>query len=158
LACQEEWGTACKLLKDGHLETFLGGLGRVDLALAAKLASGFPDPERGLDQLLEKLPTEILDEPTLRVDPAEVNLGLLDTDVDRFLECELDNQGNPLLYGPVSCAYPPWLSLGDPPATEKHFQFTHELKVPVHVRTDRVRASSKPIEAKLLVESNGGTV
>src|SRR5262245_4406007 len=56
LACQEEWATATSLLRDGYIESFLGGLGRVDLALAAKLASRFPDPERGLDQLLAKLP------------------------------------------------------------------------------------------------------
>src|SRR5262245_56938221 len=42
IACQEEWETACGLLTDGYLESFLGGLGRVDLALAAKEASLFP--------------------------------------------------------------------------------------------------------------------
>src|SRR5215470_1768250 len=74
LAAQEEWSTACQLLKDGYLETFLGGLGRVDLALAAKEAARFPDPERGLDQLLAKLPSSVLADPRLRADPAEVNL------------------------------------------------------------------------------------
>src|SRR5437879_5230835 len=68
LACQEDWSTACELLKDGYLESFLGGLGRIDLALAAKEAARFPDAERGLDQLLEKLPSSSLDEPRLRVD------------------------------------------------------------------------------------------
>src|SRR5688572_5939163 len=59
IACQEEWGTACGLLKDGYLESFLGGLGRIDLAMAAKEASRFPDPSRGLDQLLAALPAGV---------------------------------------------------------------------------------------------------
>src|SRR4051812_2498820 len=38
LTCQEEWGPAKDLLKQGYLEQFLGGLGRIDLAMAAKEA------------------------------------------------------------------------------------------------------------------------
>ena len=86
LACQEEWRGACNLLRDGYLESFFGGLGRVDLVMAAKEASKFPDPERGLDQLLAKLPTSVLDDPKLRVDPGEVNLGLLDSDKERSFD------------------------------------------------------------------------
>ena len=55
VACQDEWDTACGLLRDGYLESFFGGLGRADLAQAAKEASRFPDPDRGLDGLLAKL-------------------------------------------------------------------------------------------------------
>ena len=36
LACQEDWPDACSLLREGYLESFFGGLGRVDLAKAAK--------------------------------------------------------------------------------------------------------------------------
>src|SRR5689334_24361724 len=56
LACQEEWPAACDMLKEGYLESFLSGLGRVDLALAAREAARFPDCDRALDQLLAKLP------------------------------------------------------------------------------------------------------
>lgn len=157
LACQEEWATACGLLKDGYLESFLGGLGRVDLALAAKEAGRFPDPERGLDQLLAQLPTAVLDDPKLRVDPAEMNLGLLEGDRERTFDLELENQGMRLLYGTVS-SNALWLTLADTPgSSEKHFHFTHEARVTVHVRPDRFPAGPKPVEAKLLVESNGGT-
>src|SRR6476646_8728887 len=79
LACEEQWSVACELLRDGYLESFFGGLGRVDLARAAKEAARFPDLERGLDQLLEKIPSTVLTEPKLRVDPGEVGLGVLDT-------------------------------------------------------------------------------
>src|SRR5438067_12283510 len=42
LACQEEWSTACALLRDGYLESFRKGLGRVDLTLAAREAARSP--------------------------------------------------------------------------------------------------------------------
>src|SRR5262245_20525774 len=52
LGCQEEWAVARDLLGRGILEVFLGHLGRLDLAGAAREAARFPDPDRGLDQLL----------------------------------------------------------------------------------------------------------
>src|SRR5579883_893398 len=82
LACQEEWKTARDLLRQGYLEGFLGGLGRVDLAMAAREAAKFPDPDRGLDQLLSKLPSEVLASPVLKVDPLEINLGVLNNNSD----------------------------------------------------------------------------
>src|SRR4051794_1048144 len=48
LACQAEWKAARDLLQQGFLETFFGGLGRADLAIAAREAARFPDPDRGL--------------------------------------------------------------------------------------------------------------
>src|SRR5437588_10741685 len=52
LACQERWQEACDLLDKGYLESFLSGMGRSDLATAAKEAARFPDRQRGLDKLL----------------------------------------------------------------------------------------------------------
>ena len=43
LACQNEWAVARELLRRGHLETFLGALGRMDLAQAASEAARFPN-------------------------------------------------------------------------------------------------------------------
>src|SRR5271154_1547524 len=36
IACQEEWQAARDLLQQGYLESFFGGLGRIDLVMAAK--------------------------------------------------------------------------------------------------------------------------
>jgi hypothetical protein len=157
LACQEEWKGARDLLKQGYFEQFLGGIGRMDLALAAREAARFPDPDRGLDQLLAKLPSGVLDEPKLKVEPQEVNLGVLAIGDQRQFALRLENQGMRLLYGSITCEDGLWLALGDGPGGgEKHFQFQHELVLPVHVRGDRLRASNKPVVAKLEVESNGG--
>src|SRR5262245_6782493 len=70
-ACQEEWNAARELLRQGFLGAFFGGLGRADLALAAEEAKRYPDADRGLDQLLAKLPSRVVAEPHLRASPSE---------------------------------------------------------------------------------------
>ena len=115
---------------------------------AASEAARFPDPDRGLDQFLAKLPTSVLAEPKLSVEPQEVNLGVLPAGADRELDLHLKNQGMRLLYGTVTGPTSTGSSLGEAPAaTEKLFQFTHELKIPVRVKGDRLRASKNPLEA-----------
>src|SRR5438552_735206 len=67
-ACQEDWDGAKELLAQGFFGSFFGGMGRADLARAADEARKFGDLDRGVDQLLDKLPTHVLQEPKLRVD------------------------------------------------------------------------------------------
>jgi hypothetical protein len=159
LVCQEDWKTARDLLKQGYLETFLGGLGRIDLVMAAKEASKFPDSDRGLDQFLSKLPSDVLEAPKLAVETQEINLGVLPVGSDgRTFDLRLENQGMRLLYGSITCSDGLWLSFADAPgAAEKHFQFGHDLALPVRVVGDRLRAGVKPLQAHLAIESNGGT-
>ena len=74
MACQQNWSAAIKLLREGYLGSFFGGLGRADLALVAQEAAKFPDIDRGLDQLLGKLPTQALQGPKLQAEPSIINL------------------------------------------------------------------------------------
>jgi len=158
VACQENWAEAVDMLQQGFLERFMGGLGRADLALAAREAARFPDRSRGLDQLLAKLPSHVLDAPKLHIEPTEVNLGLLQIGAERTLQLHLANQGMRLLYGSVTCENAPWLFLGEPPGvSQKLFQFGSEMVIPVHVRGKKLRAGVKPLEGRLVIESNGGT-
>jgi hypothetical protein len=70
----------------------------------------------------------------------------------------LENQGMGLLHGSVASDETPWLALGEPPgAAQKIFQCHHELSLPVLVIGKRLRASDKPQEGRLVIESNGGT-
>lgn len=157
MACQQNWGNAVDLLCQGYLATFLGGLGRADLALAAQDAARFPDQDRGLDQLLAKLPSQVLEPPKVLVEPTNVNLGLTPVGTDRMFELHLANQGMRLLYGSVvsDCK---WLTLGDAPGNaQKLFQFGNDANVHVHIRGQHLRAGNKPLEGRLIVESNGGT-
>ncbi len=157
LACQGEWKTARDLLKQGYLENFLGGIGRIDLVMAAKDAAKFPDEDRGLDQFLTQIPSDVLDAPKLALETQEINLGVVGVGESRQFDLRMENQGMRLLYGSVSCADGLWLSFGDAPAAgAKHFQFLHDLVLPIHVVGDRLRAGNKPLEARLLIEYNSG--
>ena len=132
LACQEDWARARDLLKQGYLESFLGGLGRVDLALAAKEAARFPDHDRGLDQFLAKLPSRRARRPEAERRAAGSQPRRPRTSAtERQFDLHLENQGMRLLYGTVDLPDGVWLTLGDAPGTrEKHFQFSHELALP----------------------------
>src|SRR5262245_22657481 len=159
LACQSHWNEARDLLQQGYLQNFLGNLGRLDLAQAAREAARFPDRDRGLDQLLGKLPSGVLDPAKLRVEPQEVSLGTLQVGQDRKFDLRLHNQGMRLLYGSVTCEDCNWLVLGEGQgAPQKVFQCANEAAVPVRVLGKQLRAGNKPLEARLVVESNGGTM
>jgi hypothetical protein len=157
--CQEEWAAAVKLLRSGEFEGFLGGLGRMDLAMAASAAAAFPDADRGLDQLLERLPTQALAPPKLKVEPAEIDLGTLRADSDHRFELRVANQGMRLLYGAVVSGAK-WLCLGEgrQASPRKLFQCSGEMVIPVTVLTGQIRAGNKAVEGNLTIESNGGTV
>jgi hypothetical protein len=158
LACQEEWTEARTLLEQGYLESFFAGLGRTDLARAARAAASAADRDRGLDELLDKLPSDVLQPPSLQVQPQEINLGTIRVGEERRFTLQLENLGMRLLRGSASCAETPWLTLGDAAGVpEKLFQFNGELVLPVHVQGKRLRASQKPQEGYLAIESNGGT-
>jgi hypothetical protein len=158
LACQQHWQSARELLQNGRLESFLSSVGRADLAQAAREAARFPDRDRGLDQLLGKLPSSALQPPSLSVEPLEINLGVLPIGQDRHFRLRLHNQGMRLLYGSVACEDCVWLSVGDAPGgPRKIIQFDSDLALPVHVIGKHLRAANKSIEGRLVIESNGGT-
>ncbi len=157
-ACQQNWAAAVGLLRQGFLASFLGGLGRADLAMAAQESARFPDADRGLDQLLAKLPSQVLEAPRLLVEPTEVNLGVVPLGTDRHFELHLANQGMRLLYGSVvsDCK---WLTLGEAPgSSQKLFQFGSDTIILVQVRGQHLRAGSKALEGHLVIESNAGAV
>jgi hypothetical protein len=157
VACQQNWRAAVDLLRQGFLASFLGGIGRADLALAAQEAAKFPDQERGLDQLLAKLPSQVLDAPRLRVEPTEMNLGITAMGSNHTSEIHLINQGMRLLYGSIvsDCK---WMTLGDAPGNpQKIFQFGGDGLIQVNIRGQHLRAGNKPLEGHLVVDSNGGS-
>ena len=157
LACLDDNAAASDLLRQGALAHFLNGMGRADLAASARAASRSADADRGLDEFLGALPTRALDPPRLHVEPLRINLGVLRLGEDRRWDLHLRNQGMRLLSGTVTCAEGVWLALGDAPGSpRKVFQAAHEAVVPVHVRGRQLRAGGKPLEGRLLVESNGG--
>lgn len=158
ITCQQNWPAAVELLKQGFFSSFLGGLGRADLAMAANEASKYPDADRGLDQLLAKLPTQVLQPPKVKVEPSTINLGVLPMGTDRNLDLHLSNQGMRLAFGSVvsDCK---WLVFGEGQGSvQKLFQFGADAVIPVHVKGQFLRAGNQPLEGHLVVDSNGGNV
>jgi len=158
IGCQENWSGAVDALKQGYLEKFMASQGRADLAMAAREAARYPDKDRGLDQFLAKLPTQAIQPPKLTVDPAgELNLGNLQIGGTKSVPLKMRNQGMRLIYGSVTIENAPWLTLGSGAgANQKLFQFGSEMSIPVNIQGKRLRASNKPLEGKLIVDSNAG--
>lgn len=159
LACLNNWSMARDLVRQGMLKTFLGGVGRADLAQAADEAARYPDRDRGLAQLLAKLPTKSVPAPRLTVRPMQIDLGVLAIGQERRVELRLANEGLGLIYGSVQCDDNLWLALLNVPvgSNRKLFQFVDEGIIPILVLGQNLRAGNKPLEAKLSIESNAGT-
>lgn len=156
LACNRDLKVSTEILQQGFLESFFASLGRHDLALAAKVATKSPDLERGVSELLGKLPGSPLAPAQLKVDPTQKNFGVVQVGEDRTFELSLTNQGDLLVCGKVLIDGCPWLTLGDAGTTEKLFQFTQKSTLPVHIRGKWLRAFGEPLKAEIVVESNGG--
>jgi hypothetical protein len=155
LACHEEWTAAADMVRGGALERFLGRLGRADLALAARAAAGFPDRDRGLDQFLACLPSQVLRPALLQVAKTEISLSMQRKGADQEIELRLTNGGMRLLHGSVT-SDSPWLVLGDD-RSERLFQCTMETTVTLRVIAKRLRAGTKCMEGRLVIDSSGGT-
>jgi hypothetical protein len=159
LACVQERPAAVQLLEGGYIESFLGGIGRADLALLAKQAARFPNRNRGLDMLMERLPSRVVDAAKLQVEPLSLSLGQLQVGDDRRFFLHISNPGMRLLYGAIAVEKTPWLALGvDPGVPEKSFDCEEDLEIPVIVRGRKLKADRKVQEGRISVESNGGTV
>jgi hypothetical protein len=158
LACVDDWSAALAVLHKGHLERFLGGVGRLDLAEAAHEATRFPDPDRGLDQLLDRLPSAALTPAKLVVKTPEFDLGPLSVGAERRFALTLVNDGLRLLHGSITLVDAPWLTFDQAAASGgKVFQFRDRMDVPIEVASQRLHASAKPIEGQIVIQSNGGT-
>ena len=149
---------AVDLLKQGFFASFFSGMGRLDLARAAEEAARFPDADRGLDQLLARLPTQVLQPPKVKAEPTAISLGVVPMGSDRNLDLHLSNLGMRLAYGSVvsDCK---WLTLGEGQgAGQKLFQFRAETIISVHVKGQFLRAGNQPLEGHLVVDSGDGAI
>jgi hypothetical protein len=158
LACDERWDEAKGLLADGFWPTFFGGIGRLDLAAAAKRAAAEPDLDVGLSQLLEKFPADpdALRPPKATLGTAEEYLGQLALGTDRIFELVIINQGMLVLRGMV-LSNSDWLVFGDragPP--QKMFQTRNICTIKVRALGNKLRAGLKPLQGEIVVDSNGG--
>ncbi|MFN4258426.1 MAG: hypothetical protein ACK4RK_03960 [Gemmataceae bacterium] len=182
VACHSHWEESKTLLADGIWAVYLGAMGRLDLAAAARQAAQNPDTDRGLSEFLAKLPAdaEFLRRPQPAFECGAVNLGQLMPKVDVLFQVAVRNEGMLLLHG-VCSATCDWLLFGDWVASagtssvrvtaydprldgerawapEKRFQTRTGGTIPVRVVGDKLRAGLKPLTAEIILDTNGGMI
>jgi hypothetical protein len=160
LACDNRWDEARALLGEGVWSTFFRGMGRLDLAAAAKQGAAEPDLDRGLSLMLEKLPADpdTLRPPKLAVESREENLGHLSPGIDLKFDIVILNEGMFLLRG-VILSNSEWLVFGDHGApAERMFQTRNTCSIGVRVLGGKLRAGLKPLLGEFVIDSNGGTL
>jgi hypothetical protein len=158
LALHRDPAAAWEALRHGRLEAFLQAQGRPDLARAAREAARAPDPDRGLDDFLGKLPGNALTPAHLRIEPKQIDLGEVRVGRERRFLLALHNAGGMLLHGTVTSECP-WLVLGDSPGVrQKLFQFHDQLHLLVQVVGASLRAFRQMQTGELVFDSNGGKV
>ena len=158
MACRKSWKEAIEMLREGYLASFFGSIGRVDLARAAQESAKFPEIHRGLDELLGKLPTQVLEAPKLHVEPTDMNLGQMAVGGERTIELQLANHGMRLIFGSVTSEVP-WLTIGKGTGRPSRIlEFIDDLRVPVQVRGQNLRARTKPQEGRIVLDTNAGKV
>ena len=157
LASYREGAVAVELIRNGDLANFFAGLGRSDLAKAAREAARLDDRDRALDQVLGQLPAKTIEPAKLHVETLHLNMGQLTVGKDQRWELRLENQGMRMLSGTIACDDCIWLALGDGGGSpRKVFQFMTGTVIPIQVRGRLLRAAAKPIIGRLTIETNGG--
>src|SRR5262245_24535971 len=73
--CYYEWEEARQLLADGTFASFLSGIGRADLAKAAREAQANADLDVGLTTFLAALPATAVQGPKLGLAPRKLVVG-----------------------------------------------------------------------------------
>ncbi|MSR31758.1 MAG: hypothetical protein EXR99_09660 [Gemmataceae bacterium] len=153
-----EWSVAVELNRKGEFVNFFSSIGRLDLAMAARSAKEFPAADQGLDKLLDRMPVSNLGEAQLVTDTETLNLGLLRVGQKFKSSVKLRNKGRRLLFGTVTLEGLPWLSLSQDKARPRsRFQLIAEAPLPLYTLGDQLRSSDKPLEGKLILETNGGS-
>lgn len=157
-ACQEQWKEAVSLLKQGFFYSFLGGLGRVDLAMAAKEAAEiFRTPTVAWTNFSPNSPRSPSSLPNSWPSPPRsilANSPWAKIAIPKFTSPTSACACSKLRWNRTVRG---WSWRRAWPIAED-LQFGHELKLPVHVKGQHLRAGNKPLTAKLLVDSNGGVV
>ena len=157
-ALHADSAVAHDLLRQGAFEAFFARLGRADLCVAATAAARAPDPVRGLDEILGRLPGCPLTAARLRVGSSEHDLGVLAPGEDREFTITLANEGMRLLFGVANPSGVDWLALDDRGRRQSRlFQFSGQTTFTVRIIGRHLRAYARQQEAEIRLTSNGGS-
>jgi hypothetical protein len=155
--CQYEWEEARDLLKQGEFSRYFDGIGRKDLARAARDAEKLPDPDIALHTFLGALPASSVKGPKLDVLPRRIILNKVKPGEVKQVEVKIVNQGNGLLQGKLTVTEgSQWFRVafgGDSGHCDIKTAQEDEIVFVVDTRTLAAPAS---YSARLTVITNGG--
>ena len=154
-----EWNASRDMLAFAEWEGFFSGLGRLDLVQAAAKARLFPDPDRGLDQLLAALPGNDLKPGALEVISREIDFGILQPGEPARVVVSLTNAGQRLVWGEASLRDAPWCSLSvETSLTDRSFQLIGDASLEIFIPEGQIRRSGRNLAGTLVLSTETGTI
>ncbi len=154
-----EWNASRDMLAFAEWEGFFSGLGRLDLVQAAAQARLFPDPDRGLDQLLAALPGQDLKPGALEVISRDIDFGNLQPGLPARVTVSLINAGQRLVWGEASLRDAAWCSLSaETPLSHRSFQFIGEASLELFIPEGLIRRSGRILTGTLVLSTETGTI
>jgi hypothetical protein len=157
--CYYEWEEARDLLADGTFASYLAGIGRADLARAAREAQANPDRDVGLTNFLNVLPaTAGVQGPKLLISPRKLVVGPVRVGESRGVTVKLTNEGKGLLQGNVHVSDgAEWLKIDDPDATDAGLSVKTAKDQTVTLAADTAQLTvGQNYSGKLVIVTNGG--
>lgn len=149
-----EWDSAREMLAFAEWEAFFTAMGRLDLAQAAAQARLFPDPDRGLDQLVCALPGFEANPGLLKVGSLTADFGTLDPCISDKVTISLENDGDRLVWGEAFLRDTPWCSLSaEGPLADRSFQFIKAFNLDLHGVPGKIRRMGRTLSGTLVLKS-----
>ncbi len=155
--CTEEWPAARELLRQGGLQQFMAGIGRMDLALAAQETAEEADADVALDRFLGQLPVRDAAGPQLDLVPRRLNLGRMPAGQVRQCQITILNQGVRLLHGTAQLEGGGWLRLGPSANGSLAIKASKQQTLTINVDTTGLAAGQR-YSGRLTLITNGGAV
>lgn len=149
------WDDSREMLAFAEWEGFFIGLGRNDLAHAATQARLFPDPDRGLDQLIAALPGYEAKPGILRTNQKILNFGSIVFGTQITETILLENDGDRLVWGEAILRDTPWCSLSvEGPLANRSFKFIKCMPLDIQIQSVNIRRSGRQLTGTLILKTD----
>jgi hypothetical protein len=157
-ACQDDWGGARELLRQGAFVRYFSSVGRMDLARAAQESMGQSDADMGLSNLVGNLPLSRTHGPRLDLTPRRLVLGTMLAGETKQVSLVVNNQGQGMLQGTLTVAEGgEWLRIQGSKNGQCGVRAARDQLIVLNVDT-RGLAAGQAYGARLTVITNGGVV
>lgn len=157
-ACQEEWVAARHFLKQGVFRDFFASIGRQDLVRTIEETKSQANADLALTAFLQALPTTVLTQPKLDIQPRRLFVGSMQPGETRRLQLIVQNKGKGCLQGTMTLSEGcTWVKFVDAAGSQVAIQAPREQRIVLQIDTRGLEAAQS-YGAVLLVATNGGVV